>query len=86
MKIQVQFLVLLPGLRIWHCCDLWSNSETWLGSYIAVAVAVVWASSYPSDLTPSLGTAICLREALKRKKKFLLFQTTELMVFFFQKH
>ena len=34
-----------------------------------VAVAVVWASGYGSDLTPSLGTSICVCVALKRKKE-----------------
>ena len=34
----------IPGLarlRIWHCCELWDRSQTWLGSGVAVAVAVV---------------------------------------------
>ena len=38
-----------------------------LGSH--VAVAVVEACSCSSDLTPSLGTSICLRFSLKKTKK-----------------
>ena len=43
------------------------DPQTWLGSDIAVAVAE--ASNCSSDLTPSLGTSICLSAALKSKKK-----------------
>ena len=64
----VQSLVLLSGLRIWHGCKLGHRSQIWLGSGIAVAVAVVWAGSCSADSTPSLGTSICLGGAIKRKK------------------
>ena len=34
---------LIPGLaqwlRIWHCRELWCRLQTWLGSYVAVALA-----------------------------------------------
>ena len=39
----------------------------WLGS--GVAVAVVWAGSYSSDSTPSLGTSICRGCSPKKTKK-----------------
>ena len=39
LRMQVQTLALLSGLRILHCCDLWHRSQMWLGSRIAVAVA-----------------------------------------------
>ena len=39
MRMKVQSLALLSGLRIQHCCELWCRSQTWLGSYIVVAVA-----------------------------------------------
>ena len=52
---------LIPGLAQWvkdRCCrELWCRSQTWLGSYIAVAV--VWAGSCSSNSTPSRGTSIC---------------------------
>ena len=44
------------SLRIQHCHQLWCRLQTRLGS--CVTVAVVQASSYSSDLTPSLGTTI----------------------------
>ena len=67
MRLRVRFLASLSGLRIWHCCELWDRSQMWLRS--GVAVAVVWASSYSSDETPSLGTSICHRCGPKKKKK-----------------
>ena len=41
--------------------------QTWLGS--SVAVAVVSAGSYSSELTPSLGTSICHGRGPKKTKK-----------------
>ena len=41
----------------------------WLRSHIAMAVAVVSASSYSSDLTPSLGTSRCHVCGPKRQNK-----------------
>ena len=38
MRLQVQSLASLNGLRIWHCCELWCGLQTWLGSGIVVAV------------------------------------------------
>ena len=58
------------GLRIQHCQELWCRSQMRLGSHIAVAMAV--ASSYSSDLIPSLGTSIghrCSPKKTKKKKK-----------------
>ena len=50
---------LLSGLKIWHCHELWCRLQLRLRS--CIAVAVVQAGSYSSDLTPSLGTSICCR-------------------------
>ena len=36
MRLQVQSLALLSGLRIRCCHKLWCRSQTWLGSRIAV--------------------------------------------------
>ena len=47
MRMRVQSLALLNGLRIQRCCELWGRSQTRLRS--DVAVAVVEASSYSSD-------------------------------------
>ena len=63
MKLQVRSLVLLSGLRIWRFGELWRRSQTRLGS----CVAVVKASSYSSDSTPSLETSI--RRGCSSKKQ-----------------
>ena len=39
MRLQIQSLALLRGLRIWHCRELWYGSQMQLGSRVAVAVA-----------------------------------------------
>ena len=64
MRMHVQSLASLSGLRIWH--ELWCRSQMRLGSCVALAAA--WGGGYSSDLTPSLGTSICAGAALKDKK------------------
>ena len=66
MRLQVRSLPLLSGLRIWRCYELWCRSQMQLRSH--VAVAVLQASGYSSDWTPSLGTSIC-RESGPRNGK-----------------
>ena len=65
-RMSVQSLISLSGLRTWRCCKLQGRSQTQFRS--GVAVAMMKASSCSSDLTPSLGTCICCRCALKRFK------------------
>ena len=36
MRMQVQSLASLSGLRIQCCCELWCGSQMWLGSCVAV--------------------------------------------------
>ena len=67
MRMQVQSLASLSGLRIQHFVELWCRLQTRRGSGIAVAVG--WAGSDNSDLTPSLGTSICHRCSPKKTKK-----------------
>ena len=67
MRMQVQSLASLSGLRIRCCCKLWCRSQTQLGP--RVAMAVVEAGSCSSSLTPSLGASIRLRSSLKKEKK-----------------
>ena len=67
MRMQVWSLVSLSGLRIRHCCELWCRLQTQPGS--GIAVAVVQARSYSSDLTPSLGTSCAVGVAQKKKRK-----------------
>ena len=59
MRMQVQFLALLSGLKIWRCLGLWCRLQKQIRSDIAVAVPV--PSSCSCDSTPSLGTSICCR-------------------------
>ena len=63
MRMQVQTLASLSGLRIWHCCDLRYRLQTWLRSGTAML-----ASSCSSDSTPSLGTSICRGFSPKKDK------------------
>ena len=74
MRLCFRSLASLSGLRIWHCCELWYRSQTWLGSRIAVTVVLGLQCS--SDLTPNLGTSICCgcgskktRQKKKKKKR-----------------
>ena len=52
---------------IWHCCALWCRSQIWLRSH--VAVAVVKAGGYSSNLTPSLGSSTCCACGPKKTKQ-----------------
>ena len=65
MRTCVRSLALLSGLRSQCCQELWCRSQMQLGS--SVAVAMVQAGSYRSDLTPNLGTSIC-RGCTPKKK------------------
>ena len=65
--MQVRSLALLGGFRIWCCHEWWCRSQTWIGSGVDVAVAVGWQLT--SDLTPSLGTSICLGSCPKKTGK-----------------
>ena len=70
MKMWVQSLAWLNGLRIQRCRKLQCRLQMWLRSGVAVAVASPGSCS--SDLTPSLGTSIrcrCSPKQMKEKKK-----------------
>ena len=63
---------LIPDLaqdlaRTRRCRELWCRSQTQLGP--CVAVALVQASGYSSNWTPSLGTSICHSCGPKNKKQ-----------------
>ena len=66
-RTWVRSLVLLSGLRIWRCHELWCRSQTWLGSHISVAL--IQAGGYSSDWTPGLGTSVCHRCSPKKTKR-----------------
>ena len=67
MRLQVQSLALLSGLRIQRLSELWRRSQTLLRS--GVAVTVEQAGSYSPNWTPSLGTSICWGYGPKKKVK-----------------
>ena len=65
MRMKVQSLTLLSGLRIQHYHELLCRLQ--LGS--CMAVAVVEAGSCSSDSTPTLGTSMCNGYSPKKTKK-----------------
>ena len=76
MRMHVQSLALLSGLKIQRFCELWYRLQMQLRSHVAVVVAK--ASGYSSNLTPSLGTSICHVCGLKKtKNKRYIFQFRE---------
>ena len=75
-RMGVRSLASLSGLRIRHCHSLQRRLQMQLQS--DVAVAVVYAGGWGSNLTPSLGTSICSGGPKKGEKKMYLFNNTEL--------
>ena len=67
MRMWVQSLASLSGLRLQCCLELQWSLQTWLGS--RVAVAVMQASSYSSYSTPNLGTSRDHRYCPKKQNK-----------------
>ena len=67
MRMWVQSLASISGLRMQHCCKLWCRLQMQLGS--GVAMTVVQACSGSSNSTPSPGTSMCYRCGPKRKKE-----------------
>ena len=64
MRMQVQSLAPLSGLRIQHGHELWCRLQMWLR--FCVAMAVEGRGSCSSYWTSSPGTSICHGAALKR--------------------
>ena len=82
-NMLVSSITSLNGLRFCHCCKLQCRSQMWLGSGIAMVVA--WAGNCSFDLTPGLGTPICLKCSPKNKterkeKKVILCDFSYLIV------
>ena len=67
MRLQVQSLASIIGLRIQRCYELWCGLQKWLVSCVAVAVAL--AGGYSPNSTPSMGNSICCRCGPKKDKK-----------------
>ena len=66
MRIRIQSLSLLSGLRIQSCCKLQCRSQMWLRS--GVTVAVVLASAV-ADSTLAQELPYAADVAVKRKKE-----------------
>ena len=79
MRMEVQSLALLRGLRIRRYHELLRRSQTRLGSGVAVAVAKASSNS-----TPSLGTSMCRESGPKKNMEhvfplsFAFFKKTNL--------
>ena len=67
MRLWVRSPPLLSGLTIRHCRELWCGLQKRLGS--RVAVALVSAGGYSSNVTPSLETSMCLGSGPRNSKK-----------------
>ena len=67
IRMPVQSLISLSGLRIQCCHKLWHCSQMWLRSCVAMAVAVTGCCS--SDSNPSWKLPYAEGVALKRPKK-----------------
>ena len=71
MRMRVQSLASLSGLRIWHCHELWYRSQMWLGSGVlwllcrlaaaALIQALAWEHPY--------ATGVALKSKKKNKTK-----------------
>ena len=63
----------IPGLAQWvkdlRGHELWYRLQTWLRSWVAVAVALASSCSFSSNLTPRLGPSICCRCSPKKQNK-----------------
>ena len=69
VRLWVQSLVSLSGLRIRHHHELWYRSQTRLGSGVAVAVAVALIRHLAGEPPYAKGMALKSVKNLKNKKK-----------------
>ena len=79
MRMQVQSLALLSGLRIQHCPKLQCRSQMWLESGVAAVVASVGNCSWLQKFLAQelLYATRVSRKKKKKKKKKDLFQLKE---------
>ena len=66
MRLQVQSLASLIGLRIWYSCELWRRSQIRLGSCVAVAVAQALIRPLAWEPPHAMGVAL---EKIKQTNK-----------------
>ena len=87
--MRVQSLVLLSGLKIRHCHELWCRSQTWLRSYYVAVVVVQAAAAAPIwplafELQYTWGTAL-KRPKEKKNGGFLQEEPVSLVRSFWNK-
>ena len=68
MRLRIRSLALLSGLRIQRFHELWCESQTQLGSRVAVALALAWEPAYAMGTTQEMEK----RQKIKNKRKYLL--------------
>ena len=68
---------LIPGLS--HCCELWCRSQTWLRSWVAVAVASSWVPIRTPAWEPPHDVGVALRRPKKKKFAVMEFLVAELV-------
>ena len=71
MKLQVQSLASLIGLRIWCCPELWCRSKMWLGSgmaWLCQRLAAV-APIGPLAGEPPYAAGVTLKKKKEKKRK-----------------
>ena len=69
MKTWVQSLASLSGLRIWHCHELQCKLQAWLGSSIAVVMAVAVAKAAVTSLIQPLAWKLPFATGMALKSK-----------------
>ena len=71
MRLCVQSLALLSGLKIQCCHDLWGSLQMWLGSGVAVALGSLAAEAPIRHLAwePPYAAGVTLKRTKKDKKK-----------------
>ena len=73
MRMWIQSLALLSGLRIQHCRELWCRLQTEIGSQVAVLWLWCWPATTapfrPLAWEPPYATGAALKKKRPKKKK-----------------
>ena len=68
VRMQVQSLAPLSGLRIWRCRKLQLQWQMWLGSTVAVAASLIPSLIPPLSWERLYATGVALKRKSKKKK------------------
>ena len=71
MRMQIQYLALLSGLRIWHCRELWCSSQTQLWSGVNVTVRRLAATPpiWPLAWEPPYAMGVAFKKTKDKRQK-----------------